>query len=100
MNELPIIKIGFLNRFYLTYDNIESYPWENHLIIELTDGNDCCKIKFKNVGALMIKSLNSMHKLVIASHDVRSYQLENTNYQIVENEKGSFSFYCESFEII
>lgn len=100
MNDFSIIKIGFLNRFYLTYDEVEIDFSENCLIIELIDKNECSRIKFKNISMLKIKSLSSMHRMVIASCDIRFQQLENINFQIMEIEEDAISFYCESFEVV
>lgn len=100
MKEATVIKMGFLKRFYLTYDDVESDFMNNCLTIELEYKKECSKIRFKNISMLNIKSLSSMHTMVIASCDIRFRQLEKVNYEIIELENNSISLCCESFEII
>ncbi len=100
MNELSVIKIGYLNSFYLTYDEIKTNFEQNYLIVETEKEGKCSKIKFRNIRMLKIRSLDNMVQMVIAAQDIRFQQMEKINYKVIDTEYDSFSFFCESYEFL
>lgn len=91
--KMPFIT-GYLKKieYVKDFSNIQ----ENSLELELQSIDYLTiKLKFTNVSNMKLKNIECLFLLQLDIENLKNYQMENTNFLIIDSENDIISFYCD-----
>lgn len=96
------IKFGFIESVSV-YKNIEDDDMTTGLTLTLfnyphVSGDRKMLVTFYDIKELSLGELDGLLKTVFSITNISSYQIENVNYRVVEDENNLVGFNCKDFK--